>query len=138
MLVDEAHSIGLFDGPYRDIRVMLGAKSILPALEMIERSPPGYKHHRSHGWRTQAGRPIRKWVEKQPFGASIECSADDARDIQRLLDAELKRANLTIDPEARDILSEILGDDRLSTRSEIDKLLLYAQGQSTVTVEPCP
>ena len=71
---------------------------------------------------SQREAPLRKWVEKQNFAASIECSADDARDIQRLLDVELKRANLSIDPEARELLSEILGDDRLSTRSEIEKL----------------
>jgi DNA polymerase-3 subunit delta len=79
--------------------------------------------------------PLRKWVEQRPFAAAIECALDDARDIQRLLDMELKRANLSIEPEAREILSDSLGDDRLSTRSEIEKLLLYARGQSTVTVQ---
>lgn len=135
ILVDEAHSIGLFDGPSREIRVMLGGKSILPALEMIERSPPASSTIVLIAGELKRDAQIRKWIERQPFAASIECSLDDARDIQRLLDAELKRANLTIEPEAREILSEILGDDRMSTRSEIDKLLLYAKDQSTVTVE---
>lgn len=134
MLADEAHSIGLFDGPYRAIRISLGAKSILPALENIERSPPTDTTILLQAGELKRDAPIRRWVEKQSFGASIECAADDARDIQRLLDAELKRANLTIEPEARDILSEILGDDRLSTRSEMDKLVLYAQGQTIITV----
>jgi DNA polymerase-3 subunit delta len=135
ILVDEAHSIGLFDGPSREIRVTLGGKSILPALEMIERSPPASSTIVLIAGELKRDAQIRKWVERQPFAASIECSLDDARDVQRLLDAELKRANLTMEPEAREILSEMLGDDRLSTRSEIEKLLLYARDQSSVTVE---
>jgi DNA polymerase III subunit delta len=135
VLVDEAHSIGLFDGPSREIRVSLGGKSILPALEMIERSPPTSSSIVLIAGELKRDAQIRKWIERQPFAASIECSPDDARDIQRLLDAELKRANLSIEPEAREILSEMLGDDRLSTRSEIEKLLLYAKDQNTVTVE---
>lgn len=135
VLVDEAHSIGLFDGPSREIRVMLGGKSILPALELIERSPPASSTIVLIAGELKRDAQIRKWIERQPFAASIECSLDDARDVQRLLDAELKRANLTIEPEAREILSEMLGDDRLSTRSEIEKLLLYARDQSRVTVE---
>jgi DNA polymerase-3 subunit delta len=135
VLIDEANSIGLFDGPSREIRVTLGGKSILPALEMIERSPPKSSSIVVIAGELKRDAQIRKWIERQPFAASIECSPDDARDIQRLLDAELKRANLTIEPEAREILSEMLGDDRLSTRSEIEKLLLYAKDQNTVTVE---
>jgi DNA polymerase-3 subunit delta len=135
ILIDEANSIGLFDGPSREIRVTLGGKSILPALEMIERSPPTSSSIVLIAGELKRDAQIRRWIEKQPFAASIECSLDDARDIQRLLDAELKQANLTIEPEAREILSEILGDDRLSTRSEIEKLLLYAKDQNTVTVE---
>jgi DNA polymerase-3 subunit delta len=135
VLVDEAHSIGLFDGPSRAIRVTLGAKSILPALEMIERSPPTSSTIVLIAGELKRDAQIRRWIEKQHFAASIECSLDDARDIQRLLDGELKRADLTIEPEAREILTEMLGDDRLSTRSEIEKLLLYAKDQNTVTVE---
>ncbi|WP_374546774.1 DNA polymerase III subunit delta [Rhodoblastus sp.] len=135
LLIDEAHSIGLFDTASRAIRVNLGAKSVLPALEMIERSPPSNSVIILIAGDLKRDAAIRKWIEKQPFAASIECAMDDARDVQRLLDAELKRANLSIEPEAREILAETLGDDRLSTRSEIEKLLLYAKDQSTVTVE---
>lgn len=134
-LADEVHSIGLFDEARRALRVTLGAKSILPALELIERAPPADCLIVLIAGDLKRDAPIRKWVETRPFAAAIECALDDARDIQRLLDIELKRANLAIEPEARDILSDALGDDRLSTRSEIEKLLLYARGQSTVTVE---
>jgi DNA polymerase-3 subunit delta len=135
LLADEANSIGLFDGPRRALRIILGAKSILPALELLERAPPTDSLIVLIAGDLRRDAPIRKWIEARPFAAAIECALDDARDIQRLLDSELKRANLAIEPEARDILSEALGDDRLSTRSEIEKLLLYARGQSTVTVE---
>ncbi|WP_294535613.1 DNA polymerase III subunit delta [uncultured Rhodoblastus sp.] len=133
-LIDEANSIGLFGSADRVIRISLGGKSLLPALEWIAQAPPVDCLIVVEAGELKRDAPIRKWIDKQTFAASIECLGDDAKDIQRLIDAELKAANLTIEPDARDALGAMLGEDRLSTRSELGKLVLYAHGQGAITL----
>ena len=41
---------------------------------------------------------------------------------------------LSIEPDARDALGGMLGEDRLSTRMELDKLTLYSRGGNTITI----
>jgi DNA polymerase-3 subunit delta len=134
-LIDEANSIGLFGGGDRAIRISVGGKSFLPALDLIAQAPPVNCLILIEAGELKRDAPLRKWIEKQSFAASIECRGDDAKDIQRLIDAELKAANLSIEPDARDALGAMLGEDRLSTRSELGKLILYAHGQGAITLE---
>lgn len=135
VLVDEANSMGLFGSTRRAIRIHAGGKSILPALELIAQAPPADCLIVIEAGELKRDAPLRKWIEKQSFAASMECRADDARDIQRLIDAELQAGGLAIAPDARDALGAMLGEDRLSTRSELGKLALYARGQAVVTLE---
>ena len=44
-------------------------------------------------------------------------------------------AGMTIGPEARTLLVSLLGSDRLASRSEIAKLLLYAHGTAVIAAE---
>jgi len=134
-LVDEANSISLFGGPRRAIRIQAGAKSILPALDKIALAPPDDCIIVIVAGELKRDAPLRKWVEKQSFAASIECRSDDARDLQRLIDTELRAVAITIAPDAREALGAMLGEDRLSTRSELSKLILYVHGQPSVTIE---
>ncbi|MBE7188261.1 NAD-dependent epimerase/dehydratase family protein, partial [Jatrophihabitans endophyticus] len=50
------------------------------------------------------------------------------------VESELAAAGLTIDPEAKELLLSLLGQDRLTTRSELDKLATYAHGVGRVGV----
>ena len=134
-LIDEANAISLFGGAGRVIRIALGNKSVLPALDLIAKAPPTDCLIILEAGELKRDAPLRKWIENKSFAVSIECRGDDAKDIQRLIDTELKVANFSIDPDARDALSAKLGEDRLSTRSELDKLFLYARGQASITVE---
>jgi DNA polymerase-3 subunit delta len=76
---------------------------------------------------------LRKLVERLREAAAIECYPDSARDLERLIDTEVRAAGLTIDTDARDALVDMLGGDRLTTRSELDKLILYAHGRGKIT-----
>ncbi len=134
-LVDEANSIGLFGEARRAIRISVGLKSPLPALELVARAPPADCAIILQAGELKRDAALRKWIEKQPFGASIECRPDEARDIQRLIDTELRTASLSIEPDARDALGAKLGENRLSTRAEIEKLILYSRGQESITLE---
>jgi DNA polymerase-3 subunit delta len=47
----------------------------------------------------------------------------------------MRDARLTIVPDARTLLTSLLGGDRLASRSEIRKLALYAHGKERVEVD---
>jgi DNA polymerase-3 subunit delta len=72
-------------------------------------------------------------VEAAKTALAIPCYADDARGVQALIDEELGGAGLTIQGEARQRLSQLLGGDRLASRGELKKLALYCHGSGTVT-----
>ncbi len=133
-LVDEANAINMFGGAVRIALITAGNRSILPALELLAQSPPAHCLVIVEDGELKREAPLRKWIESQPYAASVECRADDGKDIQRLIDASLHAAGISIEPDAREVLGSMLGEDRLSTRSELDKLTLYAQGHKAITI----
>jgi len=52
-----------------------------------------------------------------------------------LIDDELKKAGLSIAPDARAALVPFLGGDRQASRGELQKLALYVHGRDRVTLE---
>jgi DNA polymerase-3 subunit delta len=62
----------------------------------------------------------------------LPCYADGERDLGRLIDEEMRTANLAIAPDARAALLALVGGDRLASRNEIRKLALYAMGAARV------
>ncbi|MDG3577624.1 DNA polymerase III subunit delta [Rhizobium sp. YJ-22] len=78
---------------------------------------------------------LRKLVDGHKSVASIACYADDRRALNALIDTELAKENLRITPEARDILIDSLGGDRLASRNELQKLALYARGEQTIDAQ---
>ncbi|MCW2315835.1 DNA polymerase III, delta subunit [Rhodoblastus acidophilus] len=132
VLVDEANSIDMFDRAQRVICVSVGGKSILPALEMIAKAPPQNCLILLEAGDLRRDAPLRKWVEAQAFAASIECRPDEPRSLLRLVEKELAAAGREIEPSARDALLGVLGEDRIATRNEIEKLLLFTHGQDEI------
>jgi DNA polymerase-3 subunit delta len=132
-LADEANTIPLFGGR-RAVHVELGSKNILPALEPLMNAPAESAVLIEAG-ALKRDHALRKLFEKERSAVAIECSPDTAADVQRLIDAEMKEARLTLDDDARDTLVALLGEDRLSTRSEIGKLVLAAHGRKRITLE---
>ena len=53
----------------------------------------------------------------------------------RLIDDEMRAADLTIAPDARAALIPLLGGDRRASRAELRKLALYANGQERVEID---
>lgn len=81
------------------------------------------------------GSALRSTVENSSTAMALPCYADAARDLDRLLDETLEPAGLRITMEARALLKRNLGGDRLGTRGELEKLLLYAKGKATIEVD---
>ena len=69
---------------------------------------------------------LRKAFEASKHAAAIACYLDDAGGLDRLIDDGLRPLRVRIDEEARRYLADNLGSDRGISRSEIDKLALYA------------
>jgi DNA polymerase III subunit delta len=79
--------------------------------------------------------PLRSLCEKAKNAAALPCYADNERDRERLIDAEMRDAGLKLAPDARAMLIPLLGGDRQASRNEIAKLALYARGRDQVGVD---
>ncbi len=75
---------------------------------------------------------VRKLFERAQVAAAIPCFADAAKDIEAIIRNTLSEAKLTIAPEAMQMLLGRLGADRALTRSELEKLVLYASGTKAI------
>lgn len=131
-LSDEANTIGLFGGS-RCIRIDAGSKNFTIAVEPLLADPPSNCTIVITAGDLKADSPIKKLVSRYPKGAAIECYPDTIRQLDQIIDDELKRVGMTISPDAREFLASHLGIDRLITRAEIEKLILFAHGQNIIS-----
>jgi DNA polymerase-3 subunit delta len=130
-LADEARTIGLFGGR-RVVHVRAGNRNFADAVEGLLADPPREALVVIEAGDLRKSAPLRKAVESSPNGAAIACYADGARDVARLVDSALRDAGLTIEPDGRETLIGLLGGDRLATRSELAKLILFAQDKRRI------
>ncbi|MFZ5931524.1 MAG: DNA polymerase III subunit delta [Pseudomonadota bacterium] len=68
---------------------------------------------------------LRKLFESHSLCAIVACYEDSGADLDALVTGHLRQHGLTINSEAKDYLLHCLGEDRLATRQELDKLVLY-------------
>jgi DNA polymerase-3 subunit delta len=135
-LADEFGAISLFGGD-RLVWVKNAGndRGLIQALTALVETEPGSSHLLIEAGDLKKGSALRKLVENARTALAIPCYADDARGIQTLIDEELGTAGLTIQPEARQRLAQLLGGDRLASRNELKKLALYCHGSGKVTDE---
>jgi DNA polymerase-3 subunit delta len=132
-LAEEAYAGSLFGGR-RVIRIRAGGnRSIAGALKTILDEPPEDVWIVIEAGDLRKTAPLRKLCETAPRAAAIGCYPDNDAALGRLIDAEVKTAGLTIEPEARAALISLLGSDRAASRSEIQKLCLYAKSAGAIT-----
>ena len=133
LLLDEANSISMFGGS-RVILIAAGGKAFISALEQLLATPPVDCKIIIEAGGLKKDAALRKLLERENSAAAIECYPDSAADVATLISDSARNAGLAIDDDARHALARMLGADRLSTRSEIDKLLLYMHGRSRISV----
>jgi DNA polymerase-3 subunit delta len=133
-LVEEAHTIPLFGGK-RAVWVKPGSRNYAPAIEALLAAPPIDCRVVIEAGDLRKTSPLRSLCEKAKAAAAIPCYADTERDLARLVDEEMREARLTIEPDARGALVSLIGGDRRGSRNEIRKLVLYAHGKGSVTLE---
>jgi DNA polymerase-3 subunit delta len=130
-LVEEAHTVPLFGGR-RAVLVRAGSRNIVGAVEIVINAPSKECRVIIEAGDLRKTAPLRTLCEKAKVAATLPCYVDGARDLERLIDEEMRATNLTIAPDARAALMALLGGDRLASRNEIRKLALYARGQARV------
>jgi DNA polymerase-3 subunit delta len=133
-LADEAYAISMFGGD-RAIWIDAQGRDLLPALELLFARPPNDCTIVIKAGQLKKGTGLRTAFESSAARVSIECYPDDSSTLESLIDAEARAAGLAIAPDARVALAHMVGADRRTTRGEIAKLMLYARGQSQITVE---
>ena len=130
-LADEARAIGLFGGR-RLVHIRAGGRSFADALTSLLADPPQDAFIVIEAGDLKKGAPLRKLVEASQAAVALPCYQDDERTVTRLVETTLKNAGLTIDADARDTLVSLLGADRMASRSELEKLVLYVGDKKRV------
>jgi DNA polymerase III subunit delta len=133
-LVEEANTIPLFGGR-RAVWVRAGSRNFLPAVEALAAAASPDCRVVIEAGDLKKSAPLRSFCERAPNIAALPCYADAEKELARLIDDEMRVAGLTITPEARTLLTSLLGGDRLASRSEVRKLALYAHGQERIDVD---
>lgn len=72
--------------------------------------------------------PLRKLCEDSELAAALPCYRDDARSLAAVIRDTLSAAGLAAESDAVGFLASRLGSDRLLTRRELEKLILYKGG----------
>jgi DNA polymerase-3 subunit delta len=133
-LVEEANTIPLFGGR-RAVWVKAGSRNFVPAVEaLVAAASPDCRVVIEAG-DLKRNAPLRMVCERAACAVALPCYADAEREIQRVIDDEMREAGLTLAPDARAALVPLLGGDRLASRSEVRKLALYARGRERVELE---
>ena len=130
-LVEEAHTVPLFGGR-RAVLVKAGARNISAAVEPVIATPSNECRIIIEAGDLRKNAPLRALCEKAKVVAVLPCYADGARDLERLIDDEMRASDMTIAPDARAALLALVGGDRLASRNEIRKLALYAKGAARI------
>ncbi len=134
-LAEEAHTVPLFGGR-RAVWVRAGSRNFTAAVERVLAAPLGADCRIViEAGDLKRGAPLRSLCERAPNAAALPCYADSGRDLDRLIDDEMRGAGTSIAADARAMLASLIGGDRGASRSEIRKLALYAHGKPRIEVE---
>jgi DNA polymerase III subunit delta len=130
-LADEARAIGLFGGK-RLVHIRAGSRNFADALSSLLADPPQDAFVVIEAGDLKKTAPLRKLTEASKAAAALPCYQDDERSVARLIDSSIKDAGMTIDSDARDSLIGLLGADRMASRSELEKLILFVADRKRV------
>jgi DNA polymerase III subunit delta len=133
-LIEEAQTIPLFGGR-RAVWVKAGGRNIASAVEALLDIDIVDCRIVIESGDLRRNAPLRVLCERAKNAVALPCYADSERDRAQLIDSEMRAAGLAIAPDARTLLVPLLGGDRSASRSELNKLVLYAHGQKQVSVD---
>lgn len=135
-LVDEAFTVPMFAARRLIwLRNVGQQKTIAEAVRQLCESPPPDAVVLIEAGDLKKGSSLRSTVESAAAAIALPCYADEARDLDRLIDEVMGAGNVRLTMDARALLKRNLGGDRMGTRGELEKLALYAKGQQIIEVD---
>ncbi len=132
-LSDEAAALSIIGGR-RVVRVRGAGNGLAKAFEQLLSEPKGDALIIVEAGELAKNASLRRVFDEADNAAAIACYPDRESDLEEIVRAALKEKGLSVDPDALDYAASRLGSDRGVTRSELEKLALYAMGEKTVTV----
>lgn len=135
-LLDEAQTVPMFsDRRLLWVRNAGAQKNLAEDVKTLLKEPPRDALILIEAGELKKGAPLRSAVESSDSGMALPCYPDEERDLDAILDAALGKAGVSLALDARQLLRRNLGGDRLASRGEIDKLLLYIHPRLEITVD---
>lgn len=135
-LIDEAQTVSLFGGERLIwVKNALGNKGIADAVKNLSKINIEHTFIMIEAGDLKKGAALRTAVETAANAMALPCYSDDQRSLDALIDEMLTTFHLSITLDARKLLRESLGGDRLATRMEIEKLCLYAKGSEQISID---
>lgn len=135
-LLDEARTVPMFsDRRLLWVRNASGQKALAEDVKALVTEPARDAIILIEAGDLKKGVGLRSIVEAADSAMALPCYADEARDIDGVIDDELRKAGMSMALDARQALRRNLGGDRLASRGEIEKLVLFAHGQKEIGLE---
>ena len=132
-LADEFGAMSLMGGR-RVIRVRPAGEESAAALGNLVEAPAGDALIVIEGGNLTPRSSLRTLAETEACLAALPCYMDTEAALEGLVESAARAQGLAVDPDALEWIVERLGGDRGQSRSEIDKLLLYKNGDGAKSV----
>jgi len=132
-LADEFGAMSLMGGR-RVIRVRPAGEESAAALENLAAASAGDALIVIEGGNLTPRSALRALAETEDCLAALPCYMDNEAALEGLVESAARARGLGVDADALDWIVERLGGDRGQSRSEVDKLLLYKEGDGSKTV----
>ncbi len=124
-LADEAAQIGLMGGR-RVVRVREAGDALAPLFTRFLADTVADALVIAEASDLPARSALRRVFDDAPRGAAIGCYPDSPRDLAQVIRDAFAAHRIGASRDATDFLVQHLGEDRLLTRAELEKLTLYA------------
>ncbi|RWL40378.1 MAG: DNA polymerase III subunit delta [Mesorhizobium sp.] len=135
-LLDEARTVPMFsDRRLLWVRNASGQKALADDIKALTAEPARDAIILIEAGDLKKGTGLRAIVEAAGNAIALPCYADEARDLDSVIDDELRKAGMSMTLDARQALRRNLGGDRLASRGEIEKLVLYAHGRKEIGID---
>ncbi len=140
-LADEAAAIAM-GGGRRVVRIAPAGDRLAKIVAGFLAAPMGDALVVIEAEQLAASSSLRKAVEAADNAMAIACYHDEAAGLARVIAQTLAQAKIAVTDEARTYLLDRLGGDRMLTRRELEKLVLYAgppdaRRDRPITLEEC-
>ncbi|MGI9364866.1 MAG: DNA polymerase III subunit delta [Rhizobiaceae bacterium] len=132
-IADEAYTVSMFGGNRLIWIKGTTQKNLANALQPILDNPPQDSLVIVEAGDLKKSAALRTRLEKAPAAITLPCYQDQVRALQQLVDQEIQQSGLSIDPQARQMLISLIGENRMASRGEVQKLCVYVGEDGTIT-----